>query len=393
MAGNEFVYIDRQKDFAEACGEAAKCDLLAIDTEFVGEKSYWPRLEVIQFAAGDRIYIIDAVAVRDLSALSPVLASETVMKIFHAADSDLRILERATGVRPAPMFDTQVAASLLGYGAQISLVNLVRELLGVRLSGKQTTSDWSQRPLTKEQLSYAADDVAHLAAVYTKLQAELVQAGRWSWYEDEQRERLEHSYGDNNDDSPEEAHRRVKNWMSLSPRELAILRELAIWREKTAQERDLPRRSILSDEAMVELARFQPATREKAKQIRAANVGQILRQFDDILGVMKQGQKMPKETWPEKPLAERIDVPTGLQEICLALLRVEADRLRVAPNVFATTADLQEIINNRDDLKEDRIPLLHGWRREAVGEKILRLLRGEISLSVNKEGNVVIEER
>lgn len=393
MAGNEFVYIDRQKDFADACAVAAKCDLLAIDTEFVGEKSYWPRLEVIQFAAADRIYIVDAVAVRDLSPLAPVLASESVMKIFHAADSDLRILERATGVRPAPMFDTQVAASLLGYGAQISLVNLVRELLGVRLSGKQTTSDWGQRPLTKDQLSYAADDVAHLAAVYTKLEAELVQAGRWSWYEDEQRERLEHSYGDNSDLSPEEAHRRVKNWLSLSPRELAILRELAIWREKTAQDRDLPRRSILSDEAMVELARFQPATREKAKQIRAANVGQILRQFDDIQGVIQRGQKMPKESWPEKPVAERIDIPTGLQELCLALLRVEADRLRVAPNVFATTADLQAIINNRDNLKEDRIPLLHGWRREVVGEKILRLLRGEIILSVNKEGNVVIEER
>lgn len=386
-----YYYIQSDAEVVDACNKLEKAERLAVDTEFVGEKYYFPKLEVLQISDGEEIYLIDIPMIKDLRPLANLLGNQRVLKIFHAADQDLPILKRALGEEPVPVFDTQIAASLLGRGAQISLANLVREITGERMSSKQSTSDWSQRPLSDDQLVYAAYDVLYLHRLHDAMVEALEKSDRLAWYEDEQQERLADALVEEEGD-PSLLYRRVKDWMSLDGGELAILRELAMWRENTAREKNLPRRSILRDEALVELSRFQPADREAVKKLRRVNIGQVFRFYDDIRSCIATGKDVPKEDWPKKPVAERPDIPTGLLELCQALLRTEADRHQVAPSVVATTSDIQQVIARRGDLSENSMPLLHGWRRVVVGDKLLALLQGRVSVRVGEDGALVFEE-
>ncbi|HMX62354.1 MAG TPA: HRDC domain-containing protein, partial [Candidatus Sumerlaeota bacterium] len=187
-------------------------------------------------------------------------------------------------------------------------------------------------------------------------------------------------------------HRRVKDWMSLSGRELAILRELAIWRENMAREQNLPRRSVVTDEGLVEMARFQPDTKEKAQKLRRANAGQIMRHFAALRDAIQRGRNVPKENWPRKPIAQKTEIPEGLVELALALLRTEARRQDVAPMVLATTSELEQVVIRHREPNAEELPLLHGWRRDIVGRKILDLLDGRIALYLDADGELRTHE-
>jgi len=382
------IYVASKERLAEVCRAMAGAPRLAVDTEFVGEKYYFPRLEIIQITDGERTAIIDVPALRDFEPLAALMRDPSKLKIFHAAGQDLEIIRRATGVLPLPLFDTQVAASLLGHGSQISLANLIRGLLSIDVSGKQTTSDWSHRPLSSEQLAYAATDVAHLHALHLLLDADLTRLRRRPWYDDEQAERI-HSLVEEEEQDDALLYRRVKDWMSLGGRELAVLRELAIWRENAASERNLPRKTVLTDEGMIEIAKFQPDNREQAQKLRRVNVGQVMKNFDELRSAMERARRLPKSEWPSKPLSERVDIPTGLLELCQALIRTEAELHGVAPTILATSSDLQQVILRRSNPDEADSPLLKGWRRDLAGQKLLDLLAGRLVVTVGPEGNLV----
>ncbi|CAN5394474.1 ribonuclease D [soil metagenome] len=384
----QVIYVNTSEQLAEVCAKMAPSRRLAIDTEFVGEKYYYPRLELLQLADEHIIALIDAPAIADLSPLAELLGDPKRLKILHAAGQDLEIMKRALGRDPLPIFDTQVAASMLGQGAQISLAGLIKGVLGVDVSGKQTTSDWTHRPLSQDQLEYAAEDVRHLLDLHDVLSSELKLHGRNSWYEDEQESRVRTALSE--DARPDrEFYSRVKDWMSLRGKELAVLRELAEWRELTARSRNQPRKTILTEEGLIELARFQPLTKEAAQKLRRVNVGQIVKNFPELKRCIETGRALPKDQWPVKTTGERPDIPTGLLELCQALLRSVAEASQIAPTVLATTSDLQQLITRRADLDSLDNPLLTGWRRDLAGQKIVDLLRGRIQVTVNEDGGLL----
>lgn len=384
--------VDSPAALAQLCARFADAPRLAVDTEFVREKYYYPRLELAQISDGKQIALIDVPAAGDLKPLAKLLANPRALKIFHASDQDLEVLQLALGIAPLPIFDTQVAAALLGYGHQISLSNLVRMIAGVTSGTTQSVSDWTHRPFSPEQLVYAAADVRHLHLLHDRLTEDLKTRGRTNWYEDEQKDRVQTMVHD--PDTPDtELYRRVKDWSSLSRRELAVLRELAIWRENTARQRNLPRRTIFTDEGLLDLARFQPDNRAKAQKLRRLNPGQFNRYFDELMVAIKKAQALPSDEWPEKPVGERQEIPTGLLELCQALLRTMAERHDIAPTVLATSGELQQLILHRTAPKSDEIPLLHGWRYEVAGRHLVALLQGRMQVVVGADGNLVFTDR
>lgn len=379
-----WTLIQNDTGLAHWCHHAKASPTLAVDTEFVGEKYFYAKVELVQIASTESVALVDAQGIKDWGPLRALL-SGPALKIFHAASQDLVILRRLVGSVPSPVFDTQVAASLLGYGAQISLSALLRMLAGVEASSKQTTSDWSARPLTHDQLEYAATDVRYLAVLHAALRADLEQRGRTAWYEEEQQLRLDEA--DEEDEvTPDQLMRRVKDWLSLAPRELAVLRELAVWRDATAKKKNLPRRTVFTDEGLVELAKFQPKTKEEMLKLRRIHGGQVARFGDELKEVMERGRRVPKEQWPEKTSGPRVDIPTGVIEVCQALIRSEAERQHLAPTLLATTADLTRLLVERGSPDAQGIPLLHGWRREVAGQQVLDLLDGKIAIRVGPEG-------
>ncbi len=386
----EYTLVETDSQLREVCEKIKAADRIAVDTEFVGEKYYYPKLEVLQLGDGESIAVIDIRAIKDLGPVAELLGDESRLKLFHAAGQDLEILQRNLGTKTLPVFDTQIAASMLGFGAQISLSNLINALCQETVGGKHSTSDWGHRPLSEAQLAYAATDVEFLHRMHDELKKRLEQRDRYSWFVEEQHERVDAVL-----DAPEvdrdEFHRRIKDWMSLSPQEMAILRILALWREDTARERDMPRRQVFTDEGLVEITRFLPRSRDAMKKLRRVNLGQAFRWYDDLQRCMKEGLAVPKEDWPRKPKSNRPNIPTGLVEICQALLRTEAERQDIAASVIATTSELQYVIANREELNDSDHSLLHGWRRALVGQKLVDLLEGRLRLGVGAEGELILE--
>ncbi len=338
---------------------------LALDTEFVRERTYYPRLCLIQAAAADDVALIDALAIADGGALAPLLTDPTRPKLLHAARQDIEALLPVTGIPLAPVFDTQQAAALLGFPAQVGYAELVRQLLGIELAKGHARTDWARRPLSAEQLAYAADDVRHLPALAAALEERLEAAGRRGWLDQESAALTDISLYRV---EPEQAWRRLKGLERMDSEALAAARGLAEWRERRAMARDLPRGWILPDAAIHELAMARPATREALARVDAVPPGTVARAAPELLAAIAQHSAADSEREagdPGKPGPEQLRLQKALQ----ARLAAIAAELGIQPEVLATRRELAALARG-----EREVPAMNGWRKSVVGERLLTAL-------------------
>jgi ribonuclease D len=370
---------------AAFCKRATQFDFVTVDTEFLRETTYWPKLCLLQAATPDEAILVDPLA--DGLTLQPfyeLLANPRIVKVFHAARQDIEIFVKATGKVPENIFDTQIAASVCGFGDSVSYDNLVRSVTGVELDKSSRFTDWSHRPLTEKQRTYALADVTHLREIYVKLLEHVMAQHRWDWLEDE--------LGvlrsiDTYVVQPENAWERFKTKLG-KPRDLAALKMLAAWRERRAQETDQPRSRVLKDDALVELAMQRPVTPEAFDKLRAVQRGYGRSSAAaEIIALNKQVEAMDKKELP--PAADRYRGPSpkgAVGDLVRVLLKAVSEEHGVAARILATSDDIDALV--LDD--EADVPALKGWRRKLFGEKALAIKHGKIGLAATRKGVVEI---
>ena len=377
----EVTYVESAAGLRAVCEHLAKAERFALDTEFVGERTYLPALELIQVATPSHTALIDCRAVPSLEPFFAVLADARVEKVLHAGQQDLELFFSLTGRSPTPIIDTQVAAAMAGYGAQVGYAQLVERLLDVAVEKSETLTDWSRRPLTKAQLAYAVDDVCHLLPVYEKLRARLATLQRWEWLREECR-RLERSVRSLPVEPPE-AWLRVRGRGTLRAKGLAVLRELAAWREQFARERNKPRASVARDEVLVEIARKAPTTLEGLRGLRAVRSRELERHAGEVLQRIACALETPRETWPTPPPPQSAAPSTGVVELLQAVLRLRAEEAGIAPSLLATHADLQVLVQRHASKDFHDLPIMQGWRKTIAGSDLLALLEGRASVALD----------
>lgn len=379
------LVISDTKTLADFSAELAKKPFVAIDTEFMREKTYWPILCLIQAAAEGVEAIIDPLAEGlDLTPFLDVMTDKKVLKVFHAARQDLEIFYKLLDRVPAPIFDTQIAAMACGFGDQIGYEPLMRDLVKAKIDKGSRFTDWARRPLTDNQLSYALSDVTHLRDAYPLLRKKLEDGSRTHWIEAE----MEALYDpDLYFIRPENAWRRLK-LKGVRKKELGILVSLAAWREGEAQTRDVPRSRILKDEALFELARLHPKTPKDLSKARSISNGYERSSAGAaLLDAVKAGAAAPLAELPDIEQPRLAKPPADVVELLKVLLKRQCEIYDVAPKLIASSADIEEIARNDDA----DAPALKDWRREIFGEAALKLKRGEIGLRLNKGAIDLIE--
>ncbi|WP_454915470.1 ribonuclease D [Xanthobacter sediminis] len=371
---------------ASACERLARHPFVTVDTEFLRETTFWPKLCVVQVASPEEAIVVDALADGlDLAPFYRLMADTGVMKVFHAGRQDIEIIWHQARLIPHPVFDTQVAAMVLGYGDSISYDQLVQRVCGHAIDKSSRFTDWSRRPLSQAQLVYAVTDVTHLRDIYVKLTTDLDARGRAEWVGEEMHVLTSPA---TYDQEPDSAWERLKSRVR-KPRELAVLVEVAAWREREAQTRDLPRGRVIKDEVIGEIAVQQPQTPEKLAELRSLPKGfERSRYGEAVLEAVRRGIARDPRSLPrierEKPLPNGASATVELLKV---LLRMTAEQNAVAAKVIATTDDLERIAV--DD--EADVPALKGWRRELFGERALALKAGRIALAVENSRVVAVE--
>ena len=375
--------VTSSQDLTSACQRLSDSDFVAVDTEFMREQTFWPQLCLIQIASPDEALIIDPMAPGlDLGAFWGLMANERIAKVFHAARQDIEIVFAKTGLVPHPVFDTQIAAMVCGFGESISYVNLVKKVTGIDLDKSSRFTDWSRRPLSDNQLSYALADVTHLRDVYRHLKAELEGASRADWLNEEMGVLTDPKTYEQH---PEEAWQRLKLRVK-SRKSLAVLMELAAWRERLAQSQDVPRARILRDEALYDIANQTPTSPEQMGELRTLSEGfSRSARARDIVEAVKRGLQRDLKALPPIDRGQQLSAEaTALIDLLRVLLKASAARHRVAPRLIAGSDDLERIALEA----EPDVAALKGWRRKLFGEDALRLKRGEIALTLDR-GEVV----
>ncbi|OUO88945.1 ribonuclease D [Gordonibacter sp. An230] len=379
------MYIANQESLEAFARRAMRSSVLAVDTEFLREKTYYAKLCLLQLATDDETVIVDPFEVEDLRVLAPVLEDGSVVKLFHAGGQDLEILLREVGTLPRPLFDTQVAAALLGHTQQIGYAALVHAECGVTLKKIDSFTDWSRRPLSDSQLEYAADDVAYLPRMYERMRAKLVELGRLSW--------LDRDFEDMADPAryaanERERYRRLKRVSQLSRRQLAAAREVAAWRELEAQRRDVPRKWVLTDEQIVEACKREARSIDELFMVRGMSDRLSTKDARTVVSLVSSALDAPPSAWPEPDRCGKNEpnVDAELDLMC-ALVRLRAKQNGVAFPTLASHDDLARVARGY----REGIDVLRGWRRSLVGEELLRLLEGRIALSLS-DGEIKVTE-
>jgi ribonuclease D len=378
--------ITTTSELAAACRRMASHPFVTVDTEFLRETTYYPLLCVAQIASAEEAVVIDALAPGiDLAPFFALLADEKVMKVFHAARQDIEIVWHQAKLIPHPIFDTQVAAMVLGYGDSISYDQLVQRITGDTLDKSHRFTDWTRRPLSDAQLTYAISDVTHLRDVYLALVDDLGRRGRVDWVQEEMNVLTS---ADTYRMDPDNAWQRLKTRVR-KPKELAVLIEVAAWREREAQARDVPRSRVLKDEVIGDIAVQAPTTTERLKNLRSLPKGfERSRWGEAIVAAVSRGLERDLKTLPRPARLPVSTNGTAVVELLKVLLRMISERHHVAAKVIATVDDLERIA--ADDAAD--VPALHGWRRELFGEKALALKHGDLALAIEK-GRVAAVER
>ncbi|MFC0634372.1 ribonuclease D [Brevundimonas balnearis] len=367
------------------CAELAKAPFIAVDTEFMRETTYWPRLCLIQAASTEHAGIIDPMAEGlNLEPFLDLLRDPNIVKVFHACRQDVEIFVRL-GAMPKPLFDTQVAAMAAGFGEQVAYDSLVRQMIKVEVDKGSRFTDWARRPLSDAQLTYALGDVTHLAALYPKLRERLRKEGRLDWVMAEMADLTDPALYDTN---PDNAWKRLKP-KRFTPKYLAAFVAAAVWRERAAQERDQPRGRILKDEAIDEIATQGPTDPDAFNRLRSVSKGFGASRLGlDLTEELKRVLADPEAHAPklERPRHNQ-PAPPSVVELLKVLLKAKSDNAGVASKLIATVSDLEKIAVT-DDADVDA---LKGWRRQIFGEDALKLKRGEIALVLNGPRVEVVE--
>lgn len=381
------MMITTTEDLRAACARFARADYVTVDTEFLRETTFWPKLCVVQIADDEGPVVVDALSPGiDLQPMFDLMADESVLKVFHAGRQDIEIFHHLAGLVPHPVFDTQVAAMVLGFGDSISYDQLVQRTAGVTLDKSSRFTDWSRRPLSEDQITYAIADVTHLRTVYRKLSGDLERRGRADWLVEEMEVLTSPA---TYKAEPEDAWQRFRSRVR-KPRDLAVLMEVAAWREREAQGRDVPRSRVLKDDALIEVATRAPKTAEILGTLRTFPRGyERSRAGQEILEAVARGLARDPD---ELPSLDRDRGPVAASgatvELLKVLLRMIAEQNAVAAKIIANVDDLERLAGDDDA----DVAALSGWRRELFGEKALKLKAGTLALAVER-GRVVAVER
>lgn len=369
--------IDNAEELSALVARLRHHDWVTLDTEFVRERTYYPQLCLIQLAGPTELACVDPLALDDLTPLNPLLTNPDVIKVLHAAVQDLEILLQATGIMPTPIFDTQVAAALLGHPDQIGYANLVKAELGHELDKAHTRTDWSQRPLSQAQIDYAADDVRYLAAMYPQLREQLAERGRLAWLTAESEAMTDPARY-----TPDPAHawQRIKGIHKLKPGQQQALARLAEWRENTAIAHDRPRRWILKDDPLLELARKRPTSTDELERIRDLPAKVSRRHGDALIACIQNAKQAPAEALvadkPQLTAAEQ-----ALTDMLMAAARAQATTAEINVSALTSRKELEQLARGERNLTVTR-----GWRRSAVGQTLLDVLDARITLRVGANG-------
>ena len=383
-SSNPLQYITTRDTLREFCEQLQDCPRLALDTEFVGEDSFVPKLELIQIATETTAAVIDFPAVSsdgDLDELWKIVCNPAIEKIVHAGRQDLDLFAVHAGQIPKPFFDTQIAAAMVGFGSQVAYANLVQRVHGKKLEKAHTFTNWSARPLSPDQLTYALDDVTFLLAIHDHLHTRLSKLGRLEWAHEEF-SRLEGAVGEARRE-PQERYQRIRGWDQLKPRFAAVLRELAAWREGEAKRRNVPRTRVVRDEVLLQLARHPPKQVSELRKVRGLHGSEVDRNGEALFATIQAALALPPTAWPalqrdRKPEPES----NGFVELLQAVVKARALEEEIAPTLLATTGDLQELVEAKTDRVALDLPVLKGWRRVLVGELLLQILDGKLAVRV-----------
>lgn len=366
------------------CERFAHCEYVTVDTEFIREKTYYPKLCLIQLASAEDEVAVDPLAKDiDLSPLFALLANPSVVKVFHAAKQDVEIFYQLTGTIPTPLYDTQIAAMVCGYGESIGYEALVNTIVSASLDKASRYTDWEQRPLTQRQVDYAIADVTHLRGVYESLRDQIAQQGRTDWIAEEM---AQMGHADSYEVHPEEMWRRLK-YNNRSSSYLNLLRAAAAWRERTAMRKDIPRGRLLKDEVLLQIASMNPKTVEDMAQVRGALKHISGDNAKSLLEALEEARSLPKEAHPKDEKRKKLlnadqDV---IVDVLRMLLKLQSEKHHVATKLIANKEDLAALVLGKD------VPCLHGWRFEVFGQLAQDFLSGQLQLRVDATGGVLFE--
>ena len=371
-------YIDRPEQLPALCQRISQEPWIALDTEFLREKTYYPKFCLLQIAAPSWVVCVDPLAISDFSPLLDALYNPAVVKVLHSCRQDLEILFQLTGRIPQPLFDTQIAAPLLGFQENPGYAMLVSSFLNINLNKAHTRTDWSQRPLSDDQIQYAADDVIYLCKIYTQMCEQLQTLGRLDWLESDF-ELL------NNPElyqlSPENAWLKIRGKNKLTGKQLSIIQTLSEWRERTAQHDNKPRSWLLSDDLMLELAKLQPLDVAALAKIRGINERTVSRHGKLLCGLIEQSRNQPPKPLNDKDRpAKKSQQFEAVLDVLSAVVRIRAEENALNPIILATRKDLEQLLLGDDDCL-----LLHGWRYNMAGRELLALLQGHATLHISRE--------
>ena len=379
-------YVTDQRALESLCHTLQQSPRLALDTEFVGEDTFIPRLELIQVTNSTCAAVIDFPAVQangSLDVFWELIGDIKIEKVFHAGRQDLDLFALHAGQIPKPFFDTQIAAAMVGYGAQVAYANLVQRLHGKKLAKAHTFTNWSARPLSADQIAYALEDVEFLLSIHTHLRDRLKILGRSEWISEEFA-RLESAVGEKSRE-PQERYQRIRGWDTLKPKGAAVLRELAAWREAEARRRNVPRGRVMRDEVLLQLARHPPKSLKEFRGLRGLHSSEVDRHGEQLLAIITSALALPPAAWPKVPCERKPDPDSnGIVELLQAVLKARAAEKGIAPTMLATIADLHTLVEVRQHPTALDVPLLRGWRRQLVGDLLLEVLDGAVSIRIDR---------
>jgi ribonuclease D len=367
-------FIDSSEKLIAICQQFSQSQFIALDTEFVRQTTYYPILALLQICDGQQIAIIDPVAIKDLSPLMAILYQQDTTIVLHSARQDMEIFYYLNQSLPSTLFDTQISAALLGYGDQIGYAPLVKQLLNIQLDKSQTRTDWLKRPLTKKQIDYAADDVRYLAKLYPLQKQALNSLGRSDWLQDDfQLLSNKTTYAP----SPETVWRKVKGLNKLKKQKLAILKNLAAFRETIAIKQNRPRRRVIADDILVNLSLSQPTTIEELQSYQGMNHKFLHHNGQELLSLIQQGINTPDEACPQQPVYKKLSQnEEALADCLMAIVHLCAKNNNISPHSLCSRKELDALIKG-----DTHLAVLSGWKSELIGKPLLKFLAGEAQLS------------